>query len=244
MKLTVIGFRGGYPGPNEATSTYLLEKDGCKIVLDFGSGGLLKIQNYINVTEIDAVVLSHYHSDHIADIGVLQHALLVEAQLGRVTKKTPIYGHNENEAEFNKLFDDYTVGIVYDPGAQLQIGPFEITFLKTVHSVTCFGMRITDGRKTMVYTADTGYQKEWINFSKNADLLVADTNLYDDQKELKIGHMTSTQVAKIANEGNVETLILSHLPQYGDNEDLITEAKQIYQGEILLAEEGLIWEKK
>lgn len=241
MKLTVIGFRGGYPGIDEATSTYLIEKNNKKIVLDLGSGGLLKLQKYINVTEIDAVVLSHYHADHIADIGVLQHALLVEAQLGRVTKKLPIYGHGENEVEFNKLTDDYTEGISYNPFDKLTLGPLEITFLKTVHSVTCYGMRITDGEKTIVYTADTAYQKEWILFSKNADVLITDTNLYDYQKELKIGHMTSIQGAWIAKQANVETLILSHLPQYGDNQKLVKEAQTIFDKKVLLAKEGLVW---
>lgn len=241
MKLTVIGFRGGYPAPNEATSTYLLEKNGKKIVLDFGSGALLKIQKYINITEIDAVVLSHYHADHIADIGVLQHGLLVEAQLGRVTKKTPIYGHTENELEFEKLTDDYTEGISFDAEDKLNIGPFEITFLKTLHSVTCFGMRITDGKKVIVYTADTGYQSEWIPFAKNANLLITDTNLYDFQNELKIGHMTSTQAAQIAKAAKVETLLLSHLPQYGNNQDLVTEASKVFKNKILLAKEGLVW---
>src|SRR5699024_2008447 len=179
MKLTVIGFRGGYPGSNEATSTYLLEKDGCKVVLDLGSGGLLKLQNYLNVTEIDAVVLSHYHADHIADIGVLQHALLTEAQLGRVTKQTPIYGHNENELEFNQLTDDYTLGIAYDPTNKINIGPFEISFLKTVHSVPCYGMRITVGIITIVYTDDTGYQNEMIEFADNMLLLYKDKHIYD-----------------------------------------------------------------
>ena len=241
MKLTIIGFRGGYPGVDEATSTYLIEKNNKKIVLDFGSGGLLKLQKYINITEIDAVVLSHYHADHIADIGVLQHALIVEAQLGRITKKLPIYAHSENDTEFNKLTDDYTEGVSYNPAKKLTIGPFEITFLKTVHSVTCYGMRITDGEKTIVYTADTAYQKEWISFSKNADVLITDTNLYDYQKELKIGHMTSTQGAWIAKQANVETLILSHLPQYGDNQKLVKEAQTIFDKKVLLAKEGLVW---
>lgn len=242
MKLTVIGFRGGYPAPNEATSTYLLEKDNKKIVLDLGSGGLLKLMQYVNVTDIDAVVLSHYHADHIADVGVLQHLLLVEAQLGNVNQKTAIYGHKANKVEFDKLTDDYTEGISYDKHDKLNIGPFEITFLKTEHSVPCYGMRITDGTKTIIYTADTAFKNEWIPFAKNADLLLSDTNLYDAQKDLDIGHMTSTEAATIANKANVGTLILSHLPQYGDNQLLVTEAKQIFKKEIILAKEGLIWE--
>lgn len=242
MKLTVIGFRGGYPGPNEATSTYLLEKNNKKVLLDLGSGGLLKLQNYISVTDIDAVVLSHYHADHIADIGVLQHALLVEAQLGNVTKKTAIYGHTHNEKKFNNLNDDYTEGIAYEENDTINIGSFQITFLKTLHSVPCFGMRITDGEKTIVYTADTAYQKEWIPFANCADVLITDTNLYDYQKDLDIGHMTSTEAATIAQEANVKTLILSHLPQYGDNEKLVIEAKKVFKKEVILAKEGLVWE--
>src|SRR5699024_11878165 len=129
MKLTVIGFRGGYPGPDEAASTYLLEKDNFKMVIDFGSGGLLKIQKYIHVTGIDAVVLSNYHADHVSDIGVLQHALIVEAQVGRLRNKVSIYGHDKNIEEFNKLTDDYTLGIAYEQKRKLKIRVIKINYL-------------------------------------------------------------------------------------------------------------------
>src|SRR5699024_12469288 len=95
-------------------------------------------------TDIDAVVLSHYHADHVFDIGVLQHALIVEAQLERLKNKVSIYGHDKNLEEFNKLTDDYTLGIAYEPTKKLVIGPFEIRFIKTVDQVQCFGMQITD----------------------------------------------------------------------------------------------------
>src|SRR5690625_2637653 len=102
-------------------------------------------------------------------------------------------------------------------------------------------MRLTVGDKTIIYTADTSYQKEWIDFSKNAQLLIADTNLYDEQKNLNIEHMTSTEAASIVRDANIETIIMRHLPQYGNNDDLITEAQKIYEGEVNLAKEGLIW---
>src|SRR5699024_2430396 len=113
--------------------------------IEIGRGGSLNIKKYIHVRDRDADVLSHYHAEHVSDIGVLQHALIVEAQLGRLTNKVSIYGHDKNIEEFNKLTDDYTLGIAYDPTRKLKIGPFEISFLKTVHPVPCFGMRITDG---------------------------------------------------------------------------------------------------
>src|SRR5690625_2860565 len=100
MKLTVIGYWGGYPAKDEASSTYILEKDGFILLLDLGSGGLTKLQKYYDVTEIDALLLSHYHADHVADVGVLQHALLVQSYFNDDQKIVPIYAHRENDIEF------------------------------------------------------------------------------------------------------------------------------------------------
>lgn len=244
MQLTVIGFWGGYPSIDEASSAYLLEKSNFKLMLDFGSGVLAKLPKFTTVTEIDAVLLSHYHADHIADVGVLQHAILVENLLAKKEKTIKIYGHNENVAEFERLNHDFTEGVRYDPGEVLIIGPFFIRFLKTEHSVPCYGMRITDGSSTIVYTADSAYQNEWIRFAKDADLLLADTNFYAGQSAADAGHMTSTEVASIAKQANVSELILTHLPHFGKHHQLVREAATVYAGNITLAREGLVWKKQ
>ncbi len=241
MKLTVIGYWGGYPAKGEASSTYVLEKDGFMLLIDIGSGGLSILQKYKTVSEIDAVIISHYHADHIADIGVLQHAILVQSLLNETDRKIPIYGHTENEAEFEKLNHDYTVAKEYRPMEALNVGPFFIRFLRTSHSVPCFGMRITDGKKTLVYTADSAFQEEWIPFCRDADALVSDCNFYAGQEAAKAGHMTSKEAAKIAQEANVQELILSHLPHFGNHEQLIEEAHQLFTGGISLAYEGYEW---
>lgn len=242
MKLTIIGNWGGYPAKGGASSAYLLEKDDYKMMLDFGSGALSKLQQYINVTELDAVILSHYHADHIADIGVLQHALYVENLLQQKEKVVEIYAHQENEFEFHKLADDYTKAVKYRPHDVLNLGPFFIRFLKTKHSVPCYGMRITDGTSTIVYTADSAFQEEWIKFSKDADLLLADTNFYADQDGTEAGHMTSEEVGLIAERANVKELMLTHLPHFGDHGQLVKEAAEMYGGKITLAKEGLVWQ--
>lgn len=244
MKLTIIGYWGGYPAANSASASYLLEKDNFRVMLDFGSGALAKIQQFINVTDLDAVLVSHYHSDHIADIGVLQHAILVENYLAQTEKVVSIYGHAENEYEFAKFDHDFTKGIYYRPDEVLKLGPFFIRFLKTRHSVPCYGMRITDGTSTLVYTADSAYQDEWIKFSRDADLLLADTNFYAEQDGAEAGHMTSEEVGTIAANANVKRLLLTHLPHYGNHEQLVTEAAKMFSGKITLAKEGLIWQAK
>src|SRR5690625_211160 len=242
MRLTMIGYWGGYPAESEASSAYILEKDGFMLVLDFGSGALSLFQKYRYVLNIDAIIVSHYHADHIADIGVLQHAILVQSLLNETDKIIPIYGHGENSSEFSKLTHDYTEATEYRPEDVLNIGPFFIRFLRTVHSVPCFGMRITDGKKTLVYTADSAYQDEWVPFCLDADVLVADCNFYAGQDAKKAGHMTSVEAATIAKKANIKQLVLSHLPHFGEHEQLMKEASEIYDRKITLAYEGLEWE--
>ena len=242
MKLTIIGFWGGYPNKDGATSSYLLEKDNFKLLLDMGSGALSKLQKFISISELDAVVLSHYHHDHVADIGVLQYAKLIDYYVHNNEKKLKIYGHTEDKEGYASLSHQYTEGVAYNPNESLKIGPFEISFLRTKHPVPCFGMGITDGEKTIVYTADSGYTEDWVPFAKNADLLITDCNYFKGQDGSGAGHMNSVEAASIARSANVKQLILSHLPQFGVLEQLKEEAKQIYTGEIVLAEEGFVWE--
>jgi len=69
MKLTVVGHWGAYPGPGGASSGYLLEENNESLLLDCGSGVLAKLYEYTDISQLNNVVLSHYHSDHIASIG-------------------------------------------------------------------------------------------------------------------------------------------------------------------------------
>lgn len=242
MKLTVIGCWGGYPAPGEATSAYLLEKDDYSLLIDAGSGSLSKLQQYKNVMDIDAIILSHYHQDHIADIGVFQYAWLTHAHLTGNDYVLPVYGHTEDKSSFAKLTHHYSEGNPYNPNETLKIGPFSITFIKTKHSVPCYGMRITDGDSVLVYTADTSYQNEWISFCKDADLLITDCNFYAKQDGSVAGHMTSAEGAEIAKASSVQALLLSHLPQYGNLNQLKKEASDYYHGDIYLAKGGFVWE--
>ncbi|SDJ88270.1 MBL fold metallo-hydrolase [Sediminibacillus albus] len=241
MKLTVIGCWGAYPAKDEATSAYLLEKDGYSCLIDCGSGVLSRLQSFIGVKELDAVILSHYHNDHVADIGVLQYSWLVQNSLQETSDVLPVYGHSEDQTGFKQLTHQFTKGIAYDPEKELHIGPFQFTFLKTSHPVPCYAMRISDGNKSIVYTADTSYKEAFIPFSRKADLLITDCNFYDGQNGTKAGHMTSKQGAQIAAEAQVKQLLLSHLPHFGNHEELVAQAGATFQGDIQLAHEGWVW---
>lgn len=240
MQLHIIGCWGGYPKANEASSGYLLECDGFQLLIDCGSGVLSKLQNTLLPKQIDSVILSHYHSDHIADIGVLQHARLIQGILGGALPNLPIYGHQLDTQEFAKLtYKEITKGVAYDPQASLTVGPFMIHFLQTVHPVPCFAMRIEAHGKAVVYTGDTSFKSELIDFCKNADLLLSECNFYGNMDAKGAGHMTSIDCGTLAKEANVKELVLTHLPHFGHLPQLVEEAAQHFAGKISLASQDL-----
>ncbi len=241
MKLTVIGCWGGFPAAGGATAAYILEKNGFVLIIDMGSGALSNIQSFVPMDKIDAVLLSHYHHDHVADIGVLQYGWLVDMYVTGRKNVLPIYGHTLDQQSFAQLTSERTEGIRYKPNEILTIGPFEVQFMRTKHPVPCFAMRITDGDKTIVYTADSAYTDAFIPFAKDANLLIADCNLYADQDGAAAGHMTSEECGMIAQKAHVHELMLSHLPQFGDHKNLLSEAAKVYKGEIHLAKKGFVW---
>lgn len=240
MNLTVLGCWGGFPKVNEASSGYLIEQEGFKLLVDCGSAVLSKLQNHVKPAELDAVIISHYHADHIADVGVLQHALLIDS----FTKKTrreplPIYGHEETDAFQTLTYKNITKGIAYNPDKGIQIGPFSIGFLKTDHPAPCYAMKIKAGSDTIVYTADTAFKKELVDFAYQADVLLAESNLFKGMDGTAAGHMTSEQAGMLASQADINTLILTHLPHFGNIEQLKEEAAGQFGGTIILASENL-----
>lgn len=73
MKLTVLGKYGPYPGAGGATTSYLLECGGKKLLIDAGSGSLSRVQEYCALEELDGIILTHLHSDHCSDMFILRY---------------------------------------------------------------------------------------------------------------------------------------------------------------------------
>ncbi|QHE60919.1 MBL fold metallo-hydrolase [Rossellomorea vietnamensis] len=243
MKLTVIGQWGGYPKAGEASTGYLLEAHGFKLLIDCGSGVLSQLQHHIEATELDAVLLSHYHPDHVADIGVLQHALLIQYFLGKNKGTLPVYAHREDQQGFSSLtYKDLMTAHEYTEDSSLSVGPFTVTFVKSKHPVPCYGMRIEADGKSLFYTADSAFREEFISFGQDADVLLCECNFYGEMDASNAGHMTSLDAGKLAQKTGARNLILTHLPHFGDLEQLMTEAKTIYSGNVSLAKKDMVVE--
>lgn len=227
MKLTVLGCMGAYPYQGRGTTGFLLEAQDFHLLIDAGSGTLLELEKHLSPLALDAVILSHYHHDHIADVGVLQYMWQLDPQRDQ-KRVLPIYGHQDDERHFAELtMANVSQGLAYQPDQVLEIGPFTITFLKTLHSVPCYGMRIveTETGKVLVFTGDSGFLADFEEFAQQADLFLADTYLFAGN-EGHHAHFTSKEAGEIAQVAEVKQLVLTHLPQHGSWAQLQQEAFQ------------------
>ena len=82
MILTVIGCTGSFAGPDSPASCYLLtgtdhEGRTWRVLMDLGNGSLGALQRHIELSEIDAVLISHLHPDHCVDLAGLHVACLL-----------------------------------------------------------------------------------------------------------------------------------------------------------------------
>ncbi|MGX6979832.1 MBL fold metallo-hydrolase [Vagococcus elongatus] len=241
MEITVLGFWGAYPWNKEGTSSYLLKSSGFSLLIDAGSGTFNMLRETIEPLELDAVIISHYHHDHIADLGVLQYYRQLNQPEGHA--ELPIYGHTEHEFYFDALtMPKVSKGIPYEERTPITIGPFTVGFLRTRHPVPCFAMRITETStgKNFVYTADSGYLNKFTDFIEGTNLLIADSYFLNGNEDNPV-HFTAKEVGEMAKNGGVPKVLLSHLQQEIHLSLLKSQAEEAAGTgvDVLLAETGL-----
>lgn len=242
IRVITIGWWGAYPGLNEATAGYLLQSNAFNILIDCGSGVVSHLQNYIKLQDLDAVVLSHYHWDHVADIGCLQYASRILTDLGKRQKPLDVYGHAEDE-NFSRLdYLGYSRGLPIGAHTTLELGALTFTFSRNIHPDPCFSMRIKKDNKILAYIADTEWTDDLVEIARNADLLLCESSLYDEYIGMVPGHLTAGEAGKIASAAGVNHLVLNHLPHFGDHRLLLEQAQKEYNGKIELAITGKTWE--
>ncbi len=202
-------------------SSVLIEVDNQKIVVDTGPDFRQQMLNE-KVENIEAVLLTHEHKDHIAgldDVRAFNH---------RWKKDMDIYCSENVETalkrEFHYVFSDFD----YPGIPKLKLNLFEnkefyinktkITPIQVMHyKLPVFGFRIKD----FVYITDVSYisakEKEKI---KGAKVLVIDAL----RKKEHISHFTLDQALELINEVKVEKSYLTHISHFmGKHNDLLLE---------------------
>ncbi|HET7312198.1 MAG TPA: MBL fold metallo-hydrolase [Mycobacteriales bacterium] len=241
MKLTVIGCAGTFPGPDSACSSYLLEHDGFRLLIDAGNGSTGTLQRASGLLGIDAVLISHLHGDHYLDLVTYTYARRYHPT-GRPAC-LPVYGPSDIKGHVASAFGrpvEELLNEVYDfrpiPGpGELEIGPFSLRLDLVNHPVETFGMRISDGTSTLAYSADTGACDELVELARGVDFFLCEASYLDGDTNPPDVHLTGREAAEHAARAEVGRLLLTHLVPWGDRHRTLEEAKAVYDGTIDVA---------
>lgn len=244
VKLTVVGCSGSFPGPDSPASCYLLEADEFRVLLDLGNGALGPLQRYLDLDRIDAVLLSHLHPDHCADLC----SLYVYRRYHPAGPRPPIpvFGPRGHADRVSAMYDrGRQLGqsgqyhfVVWEEGP-ISIGPFKVTVQRVVHPVEAYGMRLEHDGRVLAYSGDTGPCDGLGRLAADADVLLCEATFYAGTPHSPDVHLTGREAGEYAERGTVGSLILTHIPPWNDAQRSLAEAASAYTGPIELARSGL-----
>lgn len=247
MRLTVLGCAGSFPGPDSACSAYLVEANGFRLMLDFGTGSLSALQRYAGLASVDAVLLSHLHCDHMLDacsyVVVRRYApdgpypkLPLFAPIGARERMANAYGSDEGP-----LDDVYTFHSLR-PGT-FPIGPMSVTVERVEHPVETYGVRIEHAGRILAYSADTAPCDAIQRLAKGADSFLCEASYLASQDNPPGLHMTGRDAGEAATRAGVGRLLLTHLvPAWGSEIVTLDEATGAFDGPIEVVRPGSRYE--
>lgn len=241
MKMTVIGFWAAYPAAGGATSGYLFEAGGHTMLVDCGSAVVSRLGIHMDINELDSLLISHFHSDHCADLRCLQHAVHIQLKLGYRKKELTVYGPKDPESREDLDYEQVVHGFEYDEKSEITNGPFHIRFSRNVHERVSYSIKVERDDTVVVYTGDTGWYEGLPEFCSKADLLICETSLYNKFDGKVPGHLSARQAGELAVQAAPKQVLLSHLPPYEDQSILLAQARASakgFTGSIELAREG------
>jgi ribonuclease BN (tRNA processing enzyme) len=248
VRVTVLGAHGTWPSAGGATSGHLIQHDEWSLLVDLGTGCLANLQRHMGLFDVDAVLISHSHPDHLTDLYTYLMARMFSPERpGRIPlilapkildRFSPLLSDDSGDMKVAEVFEIKVV----EPSEDVQVGAFTIRTAPMAHSVPTIGVRVEAGGGALAYSADTGPADEVVELSRQADLLIAEATWQEDGAARPPIHMTAREAGEVAARAGVDELMLTHIRPYLDRDRSREEAAGSFDGEVLLATEGQVRE--
>jgi ribonuclease BN (tRNA processing enzyme) len=243
VRLTVLGGCGAWPAAGQACSGYLVEHEGFRVLIDPGYAVLPRLLESTAAEEVDAVLVSHGHPDHCADLNPLLRArALGEAPPGALPVHAPP-GALDAVLALDKprmLASSYALRELV-PGAPCDVGPFLLETWSLPHHVPNAGLRLSAGGRVLAYTGDTGPAAEVAELARDADVLLAEATYPEQVPDEDAPYLSSAlDAGRTAARAGVGRLLLTHLWPGTPTGPALAAAAKEFRGELAVARGGLV----
>ncbi|MBV7281890.1 MULTISPECIES: MBL fold metallo-hydrolase [unclassified Corynebacterium] len=253
MKLTIIGCTGSMGGPGGPASGYLLQGErGQSIIMDIGPGVLAQLMQMINPSEAH-VVFSHLHADHCLDFPSLLVWRRFHPELAAQGRNL-CFGPSDGELRLGRISADETDGVddmsdtfAYAPwrlGEAEHLEGITITPFEAIHPIEAYSLRIEEEATGTVfaYSGDTSFTNSTLECARGADVFFCEATWgYTSEGKPEGLHISGREAGLFAREAGVGTLVLIHIPPWGDVEGAVRAAAEEFDGPIMVGAPGQVY---
>ncbi|MBN1567971.1 MAG: MBL fold metallo-hydrolase [Acidobacteria bacterium] len=221
-RLIFLGTGDAFASGGRHLSSYLLQHPEGELLLDCGPTILASLNRHgLSAEAIDAILLTHFHGDHIAGLPFLfLHYINIEPR-SRLLK---IVGPPEVERRvmeiFRAMYADTAAEplpfalefVEMKPGERRIFGGAEIDAFRTVHQEDppSLGFKIRAGDRKIIYVGDSGWSEDLIKHTQGADLFLCECSFFETRYET---HLDYPRIAENAGRFGAKRIILTHLGQ-------------------------------
>lgn len=267
VAVQVLGSGGPELQDRRASTSYLVWEDGpAKVLVDAGGGSALRFgESGAQMSQLDALLFSHFHVDHSGDFSALIKSSWFEGR----NRPLPVYGPPGNDfmpstTEFiSDFFSEHGVyrylsellepreessykiqphNVVTDANTKevFRSGDLRVSAVRVIHGgVPALAWRVEARGKRMVFSGDTNGDDEGLTrLAANADLLIAHNAVPESATGIERRlHMPPSVIGQIAADAQVKSLVLSHrmLRTLGKEGETEKEIRKRYAGPIAFA---------
>ncbi|MFN2472261.1 MAG: MBL fold metallo-hydrolase [Gaiellaceae bacterium] len=220
VQVTVVGCSPAWPNPGGVQSGYLV--DG-RLLLDCGPGVLARLRSQNGTwPEVEAIVITHFHLDHWGDVvpWVWGRMFGLGRELGAPQLWLPPDGRKElalfggtfgTDWMFERTFEIRE----YAEDQPFQVGELELRAIRVPHyTLRTFGLRVTDGKRTLAYSGDSGPSDRLAELARDADLFLCEATLERGELDGEPrGHLSADEAVAAFRASGARRLLLTHRPR-------------------------------
>jgi len=250
MQLIVLGSGTSVPHPHRSASAYWLQTDAGTLLLDVSPDATHRMaQENLDWPNLDAIWISHFHLDHFGGLPPFLVGARWAPQMQQRRKPLSIYGPHGlvalidaiNDANNYKLLQlAFPVEIVeVEAGENFEILPgLRMTTFSTPHTPESLAIRLIDkSDKVFVYTSDTSFSEELIQFASGATLLLLECSFRRNKPVAT--HLDLSEAARLIEASQPQKAVLTHLYPEWDEVDFRQEVGSLTTRPVLEALDGL-----